>query len=124
MKYCNELGVEISKDTYEHMLYVFVKRSQDLVDEHMRNYHWDEKLTVREGRRYDKIISEDIHDESHRNSRRVWGFVDKTNGDILKPATWKAPAKHPRGNIYENDCMQFVTYSGPAYMDTIKAYYS
>lgn len=26
-------------------------------------------------------------------------FVDLTNGDILKPESWKAPAKHARGNI-------------------------
>jgi len=122
VKYCNELGVEISKETYEHMLFVFVKRSQDLVDEHMRNYHWDEKLLVNKGRRYDKIIQEDVGKD--HNHRRVWAFIDKTNGDILKAATWNKPAKHARGNIYEDDSMQFVTYSGPAYMDTIKAYYS
>ena len=33
-------------------------------------------------------------------SRSVHCFIDKTNGDVLKAATWKAPAKHARGNIY------------------------
>jgi hypothetical protein len=27
------------------------------------------------------------------------GFIDLTNGDILKADGWKAPAKHARGNI-------------------------
>jgi len=40
---------------------------------------------------------------------RCWGFISRvdgdhkgapiTRGDLLKPATWKAPAKHARGNI-------------------------
>lgn len=33
----------------------------------------------------------------------VYAFIDKKNGDILKPATYKAPAKHARGNITEDD---------------------
>lgn len=30
-------------------------------------------------------------------------FVDRTNGDVLKAASWKAPAKHARGNIFSPD---------------------
>ena len=30
-------------------------------------------------------------------------FVDIATGDILKPAGWKAPAKHARGNIRVGD---------------------
>jgi hypothetical protein len=33
----------------------------------------------------------------------VHSFVDKSNGDVLKAASWKAPAKHARGNIYAAD---------------------
>jgi len=108
---------------YKTTLDSFLIECQSLVDEHMRKYSWDNKLSVTKGRRYDKIVSEDLHEESRRNSKRVWAFVDKTNGDILKPEGWKKPAKHARGNIYEEDRMLFVSYSGPAYMDTIKEYY-
>ena len=86
----------------------------------MRNYHWDEKLTVHKGSRYDKIVQEKIGEGTNR---RVWAFIDKTNGNILKPEGWKKPAKHARGNIYEEDRMLFVSHVGPAYMDTIKEYY-
>tara|TARA_R100000152_G_C6738899_1_gene162822 strand:+ start:168 stop:569 length:402 start_codon:yes stop_codon:yes gene_type:complete len=121
MKYLNHLNEEVKQDFYEHMLSVFLKRCQSLVDDGMRNYPFENKLSVNKGRRYDKIISSDIGTSS--NQTRVYAFVDKTNGNILKPATWKAPAKHPRGNIYEDDCMQFMGVYGPAYMDTIKSYY-
>ena len=121
MKYLNHLNEEVKQDFYEHMLSVFLKRCQSLVDDGMRNYPFENKLSVNKGRRYDKIISKDIGTSS--NQTRVWAFIDKTNGDILKPESWKKPAKHARGNIYEDDCMQFIGPYGPAYMDTIKDYY-
>jgi len=31
----------------------------------------------------------------------VYAFIDKSNGDVLMPASWSAPAKHARGNIYQ-----------------------
>ena len=33
----------------------------------------------------------------------VYCFVDSRNGDVLKAATWKTPAKHARSNIYDED---------------------
>ena len=108
---------------YKTTLDSFLIECQSLVDEHMRKYSWEQLLLVKKGRRYDKIVSEDIHEEPHRNSTRVWAFVDKINGDILKPEGWKKPAKHARGNIYDEDRMLFMSHHGPAYMDTIKEYY-
>ena len=103
------------------MLHVFVGRCQELVDDHMKQYHWNRKLSIHKGRRYDKIVSTNVVERTR--DVLVWGFIDKTNGDILKPEGWKKPAKNARGNIYEDDCMQFVSFGGPAYMDTIKSYY-
>lgn len=54
----------------------------------------DVTLSVEEGRRYAKIVRTD-------NGRSVHCFVDLTNGDILKAAGWKAPAKHARGSILD-----------------------
>ena len=31
-------------------------------------------------------------------------FIDVKNGDILKSAGWKAPAKGARGNIFNDNC--------------------
>tara|TARA_R110000824_G_scaffold380085_3_gene572334 strand:+ start:344 stop:739 length:396 start_codon:yes stop_codon:yes gene_type:complete len=112
---------------YLYHLDSFISMCQFIVDKKMKTLSWDSKLSIRKGRRYDKILSKDVGNPSnspHNNSNeKVWGFVDKTNGDILKPASWNAPAKHARGNIYEEDCMQFIGPYGPAYMDTIKEYY-
>ncbi len=96
----------------------FISKAQEVVDEHYRNYQWDNILTIKKGRRYEKIVSTDTLE---RPSTRVWAFIDKTNGDVLKPATWRAPAKHARGNLYDEfGGMKFIGPHGPAYMDTIK----
>lgn len=35
-------------------------------------------------------------------------------GDLLKPASWKSPAKHSRGNIFEGT--DKWSYHGPTYL--------
>jgi len=99
----------------------FLEGCQKIVDDGMRNYPFGKKLTTRKGSKYIKIISEDVGTE--RNSRTVWGFVERSNGDILKPASWRGPAKHNRGNIFDEDPLLFIGVYGPAYMDKIKKYY-
>lgn len=59
-------------------------------------------LSIEKGRRYARIVANDSHQNG--TSRSVWGFVDMTNGDLLKAAGWKAPAKNfARGNILNAD---------------------
>lgn len=44
-------------------------------------------------------------------------FVDKRNGDVLKAASWRAPAKHARGNIFDNsNGLKYMGPYGPAYL--------
>jgi hypothetical protein len=35
--------------------------------------------------------------------RGAYCFIDKTTGDVLKAASWKAPAKGVRSNIFAAD---------------------
>ena len=59
-------------------------------------------LSIEKGRRYARIVANDSH--KNGTSRSVWGFIDMTNGDLLKAAGWKAPAKNfARGNILNAD---------------------
>jgi hypothetical protein len=48
------------------------------------------------GNRYYKITN------GNGSSRSVFAFVDRDTGDIYKPATFKAPAKGVRFNIYKD----------------------
>ena len=50
-------------------------------------------------------------------SNSAWAFIDRRNGDVLKPASWKKPAKHARGNIFDADGgMKLIGPYGPAYL--------
>ena len=79
------------------------------------------KLYVEEGRKYLKIIKDD-------GQQIVWGFIVKEDeepkagshtfkaGDILKAASWAAPARNkPRGNIIQGD-FSWVRWTGPEYL--------
>ena len=52
------------------------------------------KFYIESGRKYHKIIM-----ETGAGSRSVHAFVDKKTGEVYKPASFKAPAKHVRFNL-------------------------
>ena len=51
------------------------------------------------GRRYVRVVRV----ETSGCGRSAHCFVDRTNGNVLKAAGWKAPAKHARGNVFTGD---------------------
>ena len=73
-------------------------------------------LKLKPGRKFIKVIE----------GNRVWGFVAKVDGvhkgvpmlkgDILKAATWRAPAKHSRGSIFDKDFHKSFSWTGPNYL--------
>ena len=58
-----------------------------------------ESLIPSEGERYIKITRV----REGQVAGNVYGFIDRTNGDILRAASWRAPAKHARGNLFSPD---------------------
>jgi len=78
------------------------------------SYKQYEPLQVEKGKKYIKLM----------DGTTVWGFISMvegsiqgspiTKGDLLKPANWRTPAKHSRGNIFnETDRWNFY---GPDYL--------
>ena len=53
------------------------------------------KFTISTGKKSHKIIQNDFRNGKYE-SAGVHAFVDKTTGEVYKPASWKAPAKHVR----------------------------
>lgn len=49
---------------------------------------------IEQGRKYHKIIM-----ITESGDRSIHCFVDKKTGSVLKPASWKAPAKGERYNL-------------------------
>lgn len=73
------------------------------------------QIDIEEGRKYYKIVKSD-------SQRMVWGFVQKADdkkfqaGDILKAASWAAPARNKaRGNVLAED-FSWVRWTGPEYL--------
>ena len=83
----------------------------------------NKEWTVEFGKKYAKIT--DNYDTSGCRVKSVWGFVvlkectvcgiDYKPGDLLKAASFKAPAKHARGNLLEGTA-EYDLY-GPAYLN-------
>tara|TARA_Y100001949_G_scaffold52338_1_gene44053 strand:- start:548 stop:907 length:360 start_codon:yes stop_codon:yes gene_type:complete len=75
----------------------------------------DMVLSLVAGSKFVKVI----HDNS------VWGFIAKKDGlhkglpmkvgDVFKPASWRAPAKHVRGSIFDTNTNWF-RWTGPNYL--------
>jgi len=63
-------------------------------------------ITVKKGgRKYAKLIrgENDPATGDPRPGGSVHSFVNKATGEIFKPASYSAPAKHARGNVYSDD---------------------
>ncbi len=75
---------------------------------------FDDELNVKSGRKYTKIMK----------GTSVWGFIANSDGelkgiphkkgDVFKAASWRAPAKWARGNIYDGN--KFYSWTGPNYL--------
>ena len=73
-------------------------------------------LSLKPGRKFIKVVE----------GSRVWGFIAKVDGvhkglpmlkgDILKAATWRAPAKHSRGSIFDSEMHKSFSWTGPNYL--------
>ena len=70
---------------------------------------------VRSGKKYDKVIT----------GTSVWGFIANGDGvlkgipykkgDVFKAASWRGPAKHQRGSIFDKGTNWFA-WTGPRYL--------
>ena len=70
-------------------------------------------ITAQTNKKYVRIIS----NCNYGNSKSVHTFIDRTNGDILKAGTWKAPqANGIRGNIFADNVANVVNEHGAIYL--------
>jgi len=76
------------------------------------------KVWAEETPKYFKVYSTELKNGQpfNRDIQKggdIRAFIVKENGDILKPASWKVPAKHSRGNIYSaENGMEAVSPNG------------
>lgn len=94
-------------------LEVFRNALQAMIDAHCMAHNFASVTITLDtrGHRYVRVVR-----RSAGVGADVWGFIDKVSGDILKAASWSAPAKHARGNIYNENPLQGCTPYGPHYL--------
>jgi len=56
------------------------------------------KFRMEFGRKYIKVIQQDLRDGNYRDGG-VHAFIDKKTGEVYKPASWKSPAKIVRYDL-------------------------
>ena len=80
----------------------------DFKRQHNRGIEY--KFYIESGRKYHKLIMD------CGNQKSVHAFVDKKTGDVYKPASWKAPAKHVRFNLLDGisreKCLERADWAG------------
>ena len=73
-------------------------------------------LKLNKGRKFIKVVE----------GTRVWGFISLVDGehkgapikvgDIMKAESWRAAAKHSRGNIFDKEFHKSFSWTGPNYL--------
>lgn len=101
---------------YEEKLKKFVAGVKEIIEAYGKKENFkplmDIKIKVNEGKTYDKIT----YSESDRFDNKIYCFINRTTGDILKPASYKVPAKGSRGSLFdEHNGLRRMGPYGPAY---------
>ena len=103
--YCKALDENFKQDTIrslEHNL----KRdpectySANQLVEIMQGKAKLDKFRYYEGKKYLKVVREEYDERNDRwRDTTVHAFINRETGEVYKPASWKAPAKHVRFNL-------------------------
>jgi hypothetical protein len=108
------LNIEVN--TYTVAFQAWLEGANKILQDHMTaNYPTNprEHLTASFGTRFVKVWR--TNDAGQDVS--IHAFIDRSNGDVLKPASCNAPAKHARGNIFDaNNGLKDMGPYGPAYL--------
>ena len=83
---------------FETALATWLAAAQQVITDHDARYDFDfgTNLVLERNRKYIRVVRAD-----RSSSRSAHCFIDKTDGNVYKPASWKGPIKNfPRGNIF------------------------
>jgi len=89
----------------------YAREQLDAIENGTANLMW---FKVYSGKRYYKIVQQEFETwekskyyGQYRDSS-VHSFVDKETGDVYKPASWSAPAKHIRFSFQNVEDLKFL----------------
>ena len=74
---------------------------------------FDKCYVMKAGSKYTKIMTADKPDQ---DGKSAYAFINNNTGDVLKAASWNAPAKHARGNINDASGLAACNKYGIVYL--------
>ena len=77
----------------------YAREQLDAIENGTANLYW---YKIKTGKKFYKIVQMEFDTFQNRNEYRegsVHAFVDKKTGQVYKPASWYAPAKHVRFDL-------------------------
>lgn len=99
---------------FDHALALFLSYANSLQSSsyvHEKSFTPGCKITFQFGKKYVKVIANGTNGST---ARSVFCFIDIATGDVLKAASWKAPATGCRGNIF-TPCAYGISKYGALY---------
>ena len=126
-----QLYIDSLKDENNQMLPLLKERAQDVcnalkkqLSERFPSLTSDYDFRYSVHKRYIKIeeFTNRKSDSNDFDSRSVHAFIDKHNGNMYKPASWRGPAKYARYNLLDDEsykeCLSKADHCGGyLYMD-------
>lgn len=104
------------RDDFEAKLATFIEGCERIYTAHMERHFPNNQRDTFEhttGKKFVRVVRKD----GYHGGGSVHCFVDIETGDVLKAASWAKPAKHARGNIFDDhNGLANMNEYGPAYL--------
>ena len=116
-EYCKALTENFKRDSIRSLEYNLKKDptctySKDQLAKIVSGTANLDKFRYYEGKKYLKVVREEFDTFQGRNKWRdttVHAFIDRKTGEVYKPASWKAPAKHVRFDLLNLTDRNYMT---------------
>ena len=104
-EYCKALTENFKRDSVRSLEYNLKKDpnctySKDQLAKIVSDTANLDKFRYYEGKKYLKVVREEYDERNDRwRDTTVHAFINRATGEVYKPASWKAPAKHVRFDL-------------------------
>ena len=104
-EYCKALTENFKRDSVRSLEYNLKKDpnctySKDQLAKIVSGTANLDKFRYYQGKKYLKVVREEYDERNDRwRDTTVHAFINTETGEVYKPASWKAPAKHVRFNL-------------------------
>ena len=104
-EYCKALTENFKRDSMRSLEYNLKKDpnctySKDQLAKIVSDTANLDKFRYYQGKKYLKVVREEYDEKNDRwRDTTVHAFINTETGEVYKPASWKAPAKHVRFNL-------------------------